>query len=49
VYSSGRNNRFANNTYWLGSNSRPFTWSNGPISETQWRSYGMDVSGSYNR
>jgi parallel beta-helix repeat protein len=49
VFSSARNNRFARNTYSLGSNARPFTWKDGKITDEAWRGLGMDVTGTFNR
>jgi parallel beta-helix repeat protein len=49
VFSSARNNRFTHNIYWLGSNTRPFNWQNGKITDVEWRGLGMDVTGTFNR
>jgi nitrous oxidase accessory protein NosD len=49
VFSSARNNRFVHNTYWLGSNDRPFTWKDGKVTDEAWRGLGMDVTGTFNR
>jgi parallel beta-helix repeat protein len=46
---TSRNNRFAHNTYTLGTNSRPFEWMNAQITESQWKSYGQDAVGSFLR
>lgn len=42
-----RNNRFLHNTYFLGSNSAPFRWMDGPRTAAEWRAYGMDVDGTF--
>jgi parallel beta-helix repeat protein len=49
VFSSARNNRFTHNIYWLGSNTRPFNWQAGKITDVEWRGLGMDVTGTFNR
>ena len=46
VYTSW-NNRFATNTYHLGSNTTPFFWMNAARTEAQWRAYGEDVDGTF--
>jgi parallel beta-helix repeat protein len=43
-----RNNRWTNNTYYLGSNPFPFAWANGVRTAAQWRGYGQDVAGVFN-
>jgi len=48
-YFTSRNNRFQNNTYYLGSASNYFEWMNRQIGESQWKSYGNDVTGTFNR
>ena len=45
---TSRNNRWANNTYYLGTNTRPFAWMNGYRTAAEWRAYGQDVTGSFN-
>jgi hypothetical protein len=49
VFSSARNNRFTHNTYWLGSNARPFNWQDGKITDAEWRALGMDSTGTFKR
>jgi len=49
VFSSARNNRFVQNTYFLGANARPFAWIDGAITDAEWRSLGMDTAGRFNR
>jgi parallel beta-helix repeat protein len=49
IFSSGRNNRFSDNSYRLGSNLRPFTWNDRKISDADWRGLGMDVHGTFVR
>jgi hypothetical protein len=48
VYTS-QNNRFANNTYYLGPTSTYFTWSGVALDENGWRGYGNDVRGTFYR
>jgi parallel beta-helix repeat protein len=43
-----RNNRWANNTYYVGTNARPFAWMNGWRTTTEWRAYNEDSTGSFN-
>jgi parallel beta-helix repeat protein len=40
---NSRNNRFSHNTYFLGTNSRPFEWMNQQLTESQWKAYGQDA------
>lgn len=49
VFSAARNNRFVHNTYWLGTNAEPFTWNDERIDETEWRTLGMDLTGTFHR
>ena len=42
-----QNNRFAANTYDLGTNTKYFRWMNADVSTSQWKSYGHDQSGSF--
>jgi len=42
------NNRFVNNTYYLGSNPWPFAWMNVYQPQASWQSYGQDVGGIFN-
>jgi parallel beta-helix repeat protein len=48
TYFTSRNNRWANNTYYLGAGAR-FEWLNGTISDVQWRGYGQDVKGIFHK
>jgi parallel beta-helix repeat protein len=48
-YFTSRNNRFERNRYQLGSGAVFFTWMNGDRSESEWRSYGQDGSGTFSR
>ncbi|MQA28773.1 MAG: right-handed parallel beta-helix repeat-containing protein [Luteitalea sp.] len=48
-YFTSRNNRFERNRYNLGSAGVYFTWMNADRSETQWKSYRQDVSGTFAR
>jgi parallel beta-helix repeat protein len=41
--------RFSGNRYQLGSNSKPFHWNGGTKSESEWRNYGHDQSGTFSR
>ena len=43
-----RNNRWANNTYYIGTNARPFAWMNGVRTASEWSAYNQDVTGSFN-
>jgi len=45
---TSRNNRFVHNTYYLNSSGH-FAWMNGERSDTEWRSYGQDTTGAFNR
>jgi hypothetical protein len=45
---SNRNNRFERNTYYLAGGGH-FAWMNGERSDTEWRSYGMDTTGVFNK
>jgi parallel beta-helix repeat protein len=45
---TSRNNRWVNNTYYLGTNPRPFAWMNGWHTAAEWRAYGQDATGSSN-
>ena len=45
---SGRNNRFVHNTYYLAGGGH-FAWMNGERSDTEWRGYGMDTTGTFNK
>ena len=42
---ASRNNRFTGNRYYVGTRSKPFAWLNSSRSWTEWRNYGLDVSG----
>ena len=44
---TGRNNRFARNAYTLAGSGAWFAWSNTSVDPTKWRSYGQDVSGTF--
>jgi hypothetical protein len=46
VFSS--NNVWTNNTYYLGSNPKPFAWLNQWSSCAQWKAYGQDTAGTCN-
>ena len=44
---TSRNNRFQNNIYTLGPTARPFAWQNAARTVTEWRGYGLDMTGSF--
>jgi hypothetical protein len=46
VYTS-RNNRYVHNTYDLGAQAGPFRWMDADRTPSQWRSYGLDVTGAF--
>jgi parallel beta-helix repeat protein len=46
IYTSW-NNRFEHNTYYLGTNTAYFSWSDLSLSERQWQSYGNDLTGTF--
>jgi len=44
---TSRNNRFANNTYVLGTNKSVFAWMNNWLTPLQWQGYGQDLTGVF--
>lgn len=48
-YFTSRNNRFERNSYQLGSAGAYFAWMNAERSESEWKSYGQDKSGTFRR
>jgi parallel beta-helix repeat protein len=48
-YFTSRNNRFERNRYSLGLDAVYFTWMNGDRSESEWKSYRQDVTGTFAR
>jgi hypothetical protein len=48
-YFTSRNNRFERNRYILGSGAVFFTWMNGDRSESEWKNYGQDGTGTFSR
>jgi parallel beta-helix repeat protein len=46
VYNN-QNNRYVHNTYDLGSGIRPFRWMDADRTPTEWRGYGLDVTGTF--
>jgi hypothetical protein len=46
-YFTSRNNRFDRNRYQLGVGAYNFVWLNAPRNETEWRSFGLDVNGTF--
>jgi hypothetical protein len=49
AYLTGANNRFLRNNYVLGANSSYFVWMGQDLSESQWRGYGFDTAGTFQR
>ena len=49
VFLPAANNRFQRNSYTLGTNDRSFTWMGQDVSESEWRAYGQDTTGSFQR
>ena len=43
------NNRFVNDTYYLGSAVRYFEWDDGQHTESEWQAYGQDKTGTFHR
>ena len=41
--------KFSGNRYMLGSSTRPYHWMNGLKTESEWKSYGEDQSGTFSR
>jgi parallel beta-helix repeat protein len=48
-YYTSRNNRFAKNSYTLSGTALYFHWQGSPRTDSQWRGYGEDVNGTFNR
>jgi parallel beta-helix repeat protein len=48
-YFTSRNNRWVNNTYYLGPETKYFAWQGMALSESEWRGYGQDVQGRFLR
>jgi parallel beta-helix repeat protein len=46
---TAHNNRFTNNTYYLGPNARYFRWMNGDRTDAEWQAYNQDVDGQFIR
>jgi hypothetical protein len=46
-YFTSRNNRFQDNTYYLGANPDGFQWMNAPLTKDQWVAYGEDTRGAF--
>jgi parallel beta-helix repeat protein len=49
VYLAGSNNRFQRNVYTLGSTLKYFLWMGADRDETEWRAYGQDTTGTFQR
>jgi parallel beta-helix repeat protein len=48
TYFTSKQNRFASNTYYLGSiSAQRYFWMNATKNKDQWKSYGQDTSGSF--
>ena len=48
-YFVSRNNRWVGNAYHLGANVSYFSWFNSNANELEWRNYGQDVTGTFDR
>ncbi len=46
---TSRNNRFHDNIYYLGALTRYFAWMNRDVTDSEWKGYGQDTSGTFNR
>lgn len=46
---TSRNNRFEDDTYYLGTSTKYFAWMNASRTETEWQSYKNDVNGKFYR
>jgi parallel beta-helix repeat protein len=44
---NGLNNRYVNNDYDLGTELKPFQWMNANLNAVGWKSYGLDVNGTF--
>jgi parallel beta-helix repeat protein len=49
TYYTSRNNQFVNNSYYLGKNSAYYLWDERNLTETQWKGYGNDTTGTFVR
>jgi parallel beta-helix repeat protein len=49
AFSAAANNRFRQNRYVLGRNARYFIWMGAERNETEWRAFGQDISGTFDR
>jgi hypothetical protein len=49
VFQPAANNRFQRNSYTLGTNATYFTWMGQNLTESEWRAYGLDTTGSFQR
>jgi hypothetical protein len=49
AFSTTANNRFRQNGYTLGVNAQYFMWLSTDRTETEWRSFGMDTTGTFQR
>lgn len=46
---TSRNNRFTNNSYAIGADARYWDWMNAMRTESEWKAYGNDTSGTFVR
>jgi hypothetical protein len=49
VFLPAANNRFQRNSYTLGTNATYFTWMGQNLNESEWRAYGLDTTGTFQR
>jgi hypothetical protein len=49
AYLSGSNNHFLRNTYTLGTSLNYFLWGGADRNESEWRSFGQDTTGTFQR
>ena len=47
AYYTTKNNRFVNNTYHLGVNTKYFYWQKATRTEAEWQAYGQDATGTF--
>jgi hypothetical protein len=44
---TSQNNRFVHGTYDLGTAAKYFTWMNADRTTTEWKGYGLDMTGTF--
>jgi hypothetical protein len=49
AFAAGANNRFRNNKYILGTKRNYFMWMGRELNEDEWRGYGQDATGTFQR